>query len=349
MIKRFTAVTVICLLAASTVACTRGASVPSGEIVPDELSRELTIDDIAPLAVNAAPSEVMLRSSAGPVVAHIQILLDRAHFSPGVIDGHANRNTELAIHWFQKSRNLPATSIVDSATYAGLLAVSGAAPLVIPFTVDEDALKGPFVTVPKSVYDQAKLRCLCYNSLTEKLAERFHTSLEVLRKLNPGVGFAALKPGDRIWVPAVESRLTSAPANISSILVSKKGSYVHAVARDGRVLYHFPSTLGSKYDPSPDGSYRVTAVALDPVFRYDPTLFADVPDSKPKAKLPPGPNSPVGRVWIALSKPHVGIHGTPTPETIGSASSHGCVRLTNWDALKLARSASSGTPVHFVL
>jgi len=291
----------------------------------------------------------MLRSSAGPVVAHIQILLDRAHFSPGVIDGRANRNTELAVHWFQKSRNLRPTSVVDSATYAGLLAAAGSAPLVTAFTVDADAIKGPFATLPKSVYEQAKLKCLCYGSVTEKLAERFHTSLEVMRKLNPGVGFAALKPGDRIWVPAVESSLTVAPANISSIRVSKKGSFVHAVSRNGTILYHFPSTLGSKYDPSPDGSYRVTAVALDPVFRYDPTLFADVPDSKPKAKLPPGPNSPVGRVWIALSKAHVGIHGTPTPETIGSASSHGCVRLTNWDALKLARSASSGTPVHFIL
>ncbi|MEO5580152.1 MAG: L,D-transpeptidase, partial [Gemmatimonadaceae bacterium] len=202
---------------------------------------------------------------------------------------------------------------------------------------------------PKNVYEQAKLKCLCYGSVSEKLAERFHTSIEVMRKLNPGVGFAGLKPGDRIWVPAVEGALPAAPKNISSIRVSKKGSYVHGVARDGSVLYHFPSTLGSKYDPSPDGSYRVTAIAHDPVFRYDPTLFADVPDSKPGAKLPPGPNSPVGRVWIALSKKHVGIHGTPTPETIGSASSHGCVRLTNWDAIKLARATSSGTPVHFTL
>ena len=347
MISRFPATALMLLVAISALGCTRGASVPSGEIVPDETPRELTIDDISPLAVNATPSAAMLRSSAGPVVAHIQILLDRAHFSPGIIDGRSNRNTELAIHWFQKSRNLPATSVVDSATYAGLLAVSGSAPLVTAFTVDADAIKGPFVTLPRSVYEQAKLKCLCYGSLTEKLAERFHTSLEVMRKLNPGVGFATLNPGDRIWVPAVESALPAAPANISSIRVSKKGSYVHAVARNGTVLYHFPSTLGSRYDPSPDGSFRVTAVAFDPVFRYDPTLFADVPDSKPKAKLPPGPNSPVGRVWIALSKAHVGIHGTPTPETIGSASSHGCVRLTNWDALKLARSSSSGTPVHF--
>jgi len=347
MVRRFPAPVAPLLIAVLLAACARGASVPSGEIAPTESSRELTVDDISPTAVNAVPSTVMLRSAAGPVVARIQILLDRAHFSPGVIDGHANRNTELAVRWFQSSRNLPATSVVDSATYNALLAAAGTGPLVTAFTVDEEALKGPFVTMPKNVYDQAKMKCLCFASVSEKLAERFHASLEMMRKLNPGVGFAGLKPGDRIWVPAVETATSAARQNISKILVSKTGSYVHAVARDGRVLYHFPSTLGSKYDPSPNGNYRVTAIAHDPVFRYDPTLFADVPDSKPKAKLPPGPNSPVGRVWIALSKAHVGIHGTPTPETIGSASSHGCVRLTNWDALKLARSASSGTPVHF--
>lgn len=349
MIRLSSALPVVVFVVASIAACSRGPSVPSGEIAPAETARELSIDDVSPQAVNTVPSAAMLRSNAGPVAARVQILLDRADYSPGVIDGRANRNTELAIYWFQKSRNLPATSIVDAATYSALVAAAGSAQLVTAISVDESMLKGPFIEIPKSVYEQAKLKCLCYASVSEKIAERFHASLEMMRKLNPGVAFAALKPGDTIWVPAVETSLPPARKNIASIQVSKRGSYVHAVAKDGTVLYHFPSTLGSRYDPSPDGSYRVTAIAHDPVFRYDPTLFADVPDSKPKAKLPPGPNSPVGTVWIALSKAHVGIHGTPTPETIGSASSHGCVRLTNWDAVKLARSATSGTPVHFTL
>jgi len=329
-------------------ACAGRPSVPAGEIEPAELPRALTVEDVSPQAVNTSPSAAMLRSEAGPVIARVQILLDRAHFSPGVIDGRANKNTALAIRWFQKSRGLAATSITDSETYARLLADAGSAPAVIQITVDAEALEGPFVILPKNVYDQARLDCLCYVSLTEKLAERFHTSLEMMRKLNPGVGFAALRPGDRIWVPAVETAIPAPARRVSRIVVSKTGSYVHALAADGSVVYHFPSTLGSKYDPSPRGDFRVTGVARNPTFRYDPTLFADVPDSKPKAKLPPGPNSPVGKVWIALSKAHVGIHGTPTPETIGSASSHGCVRLTNWDALKLARSTSSGMRVQFI-
>jgi lipoprotein-anchoring transpeptidase ErfK/SrfK len=133
------------------------------------------------------------------------------------------------------------------------------------------------------------------------------------------------------------------------IHISKTGNYVQALAADGSIVFHFPSTLGSKYDPSPDGNWEVVAIARNPTFRYDPTLFSDADASKPRAMLPPGPNSPVGTVWIALSKEHVGIHGTPTPETIGYASSHGCVRLTNWDVEKLADVISPGLAVEFVL
>jgi len=336
----------IVAIALSISACAPRVSVPSAEIEPAEAPRELGLEDITVDAVNAVPTPALLRSEAGPVVARVQILLDRARFSVGVIDGKANRNTALALHWFQKSQNLPATSVLDTATYNRLVAVAGATPPVVQVTLDADMLKGPFVVLPKGVYEQEKLRCLCYASVTEMLAERYHATLEMMRRLNPGVGFAALRPGDRIWVPAVE--FGAGPAKrVARIRVSKSGNYVHAFATDGSLLYHFPSTLGSKYDPSPNGRFSVTGIAWDPVFRYDPKLFSDIPDHRPKARLPPGPNSPVGVVWIALSRDHVGIHGTPSPETIGFASSHGCVRLTNWDATRLARSAPKGTPVEF--
>lgn len=334
-------------LAFALTACSSRVSVPAVEVEPVESTRPLTIDDVSAAAVNAEPTASTLRSTSGPVIVRAQVLLDRAQFSVGVIDGNAGRNTELALLWFQKTHNLPATSTLDSATYTRLMQVAGAAPAVMRFVVDEKTLEGPFIVLPRNVYEQAKLRCLCYASLTEKLAERFHATLEVMRKLNPGIGFAALKPGDTIWVPAVEVPTSANPVRVARIQVAKRGSYVHAYDRSGRLVYHFPSTLGSRYDPSPTGNFKVTGVAWDPVFRYDPTLFSDVADNKPGAKLPPGPNSPVGRVWIALSRDHIGIHGTPTPETIGFASSHGCVRLTNWDATKLARAASRGTRVDF--
>lgn len=334
------------LFLALVAACAGRVSVPSGEIESAETPRELTIDDVSVNAVNAEPTTALLKSEIGPMVVRAQILLDRSRFSVGVIDGKANRNTALAIHWFQKTQNLPVTSALDSATYARLVAASGAVPAVVQMTVDAEMLKGPFIPIlPKNVYEQAKLRCLCYASVSEMLAERYHTTIEVMRKLNPGVGFAALKPGDRIWAPSVEP--IAMVKRVARIQVSKTGNYVHAFASDGALVFHFPSTLGSRYDPSPKGKFRVTAIAWDPVFRYDPRLFSDVADTKPGAKLPPGPNSPVGKVWIALSKEHVGIHGTPNPETIGFASSHGCVRLTNWDATRLGRATSSGVPVEF--
>jgi hypothetical protein len=186
------------------------------------------------------------------------------------------------------------------------------------------------------------------------LDERFHTVTDVLRRLNPTVSFNRLTAGQEIWVPKVrpfyENRLMKAEGlkPITKIRVDKGGRYLHALAADGSIVFHFPTTVGSEYDPSPSGRYTIESVLFRPVFHYDPTLYSDVPDSRPRAKLPPGPNSPVGVVWIATSKDHVGIHGTAWPHTIGLASSHGCVRLTNWDASRLAGVIKPGVLLEFV-
>jgi lipoprotein-anchoring transpeptidase ErfK/SrfK len=344
----------VCILGSSAAltACAGHKTVSTGDIDPVEATetaapREFGIEDVNAAAVNTAPTPAQLASQAGPVVARAQILLDRARFSVGVIDGHAAKNTALALLWFQKTQNLPQTSQLDQATYDRLMAVAGSRPLVRQVTIDASMLKGTIPVLSHNVYEQAKMKCLCYASITEAMAERFHTSLEMMRRLNPGVGFATLKPGDVIWAPDAEAIPPAPLERIARIQVAKSGNYVHAYAADGTLLYHFPSTLGSKYDPSPTGKYHVVGVEFNPAFHYDPTLFSDVPDTKPGARLPPGPNSPVGLVWIALSKEHIGIHGTPNPDTIGMASSHGCVRLTNWDALLLAHAIPTGTPVEF--
>ena len=159
-----------------------------------------------------------------------------------------------------------------------------------------------------------------------------------------------------IWSPRPADAVRNARAGdatrengeIAKVVVSIDGFYVHALDADGRLLHHFPATLGSRYQPSPGGEFRVTSVTFDPWFHYQPTLFHEVPDEKPEANLAPGPNSPVGVVWIALSKPHYGIHGTSSPDTIGYASSHGCVRLTNWDAREVGNRISPGVKVEFV-
>jgi hypothetical protein len=146
---------------------------------------------------------------------------------------------------------------------------------------------------------------------------------------------------------ASDSSTGGVTGQVAKLVISRKGFWTHAVDASGKILYHFPSTLGAGYDPSPTGDFKVTNIAWNPTFHYQPTLFAEVSDKKPEAHLPKGPNSPVGVVWMALSKPHYGIHGTSAPETIGYANSHGCVRLTNWDATELGRLVSKGTPVLF--
>ncbi|MEO5904417.1 MAG: L,D-transpeptidase, partial [Gemmatimonadaceae bacterium] len=220
-------------------------------------------------------------------------------------------------------------------------------PTIVSYTVTADDVKGPFSKIPDDVYEKAKLKCLCFESVDEKLAETFHTTPRLLQQLNPGVDLSKVASGTSLVVPNVADSSPPATDHVAKLVVSKTGFWTHALDSAGRVLYHFPSTLGAGYDPSPTGDFHVTGISQNPPFHYQPTLFAEVPDNKPTARLASGPNSPVGTVWMGLSKPHYGIHGTSSPETIGYANSHGCVRLTNWDAERLSKLVRRGLPVLF--
>jgi lipoprotein-anchoring transpeptidase ErfK/SrfK len=309
---------------------------------------------ISAQSINEEPATEALDDDEGPAVLRAQVLLDRARFSVGVLNGKAGQNTAKALMFFQEEHDLPSTGKLDRATYDKLVEVVGKVDAAMQYTLTAEDIAGPYYWVPVSVYEQEKLPCECYASAAEMLDERFHTVTDVLKKLNPGVGFNHLTAGQTIWVPNVQAfdaeqlRKTDGLKPIAKIHVAKNGRYLHALAADGSIVYHFPTTVGSEYDPSPTGKYRVTGVQFQPVFHYNPSLYSDVPDSRPRATLPPGPNSPVGIVWIATSKEHVGIHGTPLPHTIGLASSHGCVRLTNWDAARLAAAVKSGVLIEFV-
>lgn len=300
-------------------------------------------------AINTAPVVVPLKGDvSGPSVLKTQVFLDRAGFSVGALDGRWGRNSAIALWWFQRSRGLNATEqgALDEQTYRALVANAGAdQQALVQRTLTEDDVKGPFVSVPEDVYDKAKLDCLCYESAKEKLAERFHTTAEFLETLNPNVEFVA---GDSIWVPNVRAALTQDRPDIAKVSISIRGNTFNAFDAAGNLVFHSPTTLGSKYDPSPRETVEVKKITFDPWFHYQPTLFHEVSDSDPEANLPPGPNSPVGVVWVALSKPHFGIHGTADPDSIGYASSHGCVRLTNWDAQDVARRLKPGVQVEFV-
>jgi lipoprotein-anchoring transpeptidase ErfK/SrfK len=326
---------------------------------------------ISEKTADARPTRFPMRvPKRGALALQLQVMLDRAHFSPGLIDGVWGDNAAKALAFFKTpdaadsamTAESDSSATIDQATYARLKSVADSRSVVTQYTVTPDDVKGPFTNIPDNVYEQAKLQCLCYTSAAELIAEKFHTSQKLIAQLNPNAALGNLTAGTMLIVPNVDvetvpqsksssARFDSASAmstgQIAKLIVSRKGFWTHAVDASGKILYHFPSTLGGGYDPSPTGEFHVTNIARNPAFHYQPTLFAEVSDKKPEAHLPKGPNSPVGVVWIALSKAHYGIHGTSAPETIGYANSHGCVRLTNWDALRLSDLVEAGIPVQF--
>lgn len=298
-------------------------------------------------------------------ILHVQVLLDRLGFSPGVIDGKAGQSLAQALRGFQAARGLPVTSKLDEPTLRLLQRYRAVRPIRTLAVSPEDAA-GPFSgRLPKEPSDQAKLPMLGYANLLEKLAERFHTTPATLVALNGPQ--ARLGPGARLRFPNVlpDSRAydpklpphwqrTLSDLNVSArqplgarVVVDKSEGVLKVYDKADRLVAQFPATMGSRHDPLPIGKWTIKGAAYNPPFHYNPGLFWDADSNDQKEKLPPGPNGPVGVVWLDLSKPHYGIHGTPNPEKIGRAESHGCIRLTNWDAARLSLMVKPGTPAIF--
>jgi lipoprotein-anchoring transpeptidase ErfK/SrfK len=290
-----------------------------------------------PAEINTPEQPALHPGDKGSAVLRAQILLDRAHFSCGEIDGDFGDNLAKTVAAFQHERQLPSAGGVDAATWNALN--DDQAPPLTQYTIKAEDEKGPFEPIPAQISDQAKLPALGYASPVEELGERFHVAPSVLKALNPGADFT--KEGQQLTVPNV---ITMSPGPAARVEVSKSESSVRAYAADGKLLAFYVATIGSEHDPLPVGDWKIRGVAHNPVFHYNPDLFWDAKSTDEKSTIHAGPNNPVGVVWIDLSKEHYGIHGTPEPSKIGHTSSHGCIRLTNWDAAQLASMVKPGLP-----
>jgi lipoprotein-anchoring transpeptidase ErfK/SrfK len=287
----------------------------------------------------------------------LQVALDRAGFSSGQLDARRGAFTVRALTAFRAARGLSSPAATNASVDSAVVEALGE-PYQHPLTkyvVTDADVAGPFVEqIPEDMMEQAKLETLAYTSVLEALAERFHVSPTLLAELNPGV---ALTAGQTITVPAVEpflvpthqgQRPNARPATPSlAALVELSQETGAVVVRDasGGVLLYAPVTVGSEQDPLPVGDWKIAGVFDLPIFNYNPDLFWDADPGHGKARINAGPNNPVGVVWIGIDKEHFGFHGTPEPSRIGRTQSHGCVRMTNWDAFRLAALVSDGTPV----
>ena len=296
---------------------------------------------------------------------HVQVILDHLGFGPGVLDGRSGQSLTAALKGFQEAKGLPITGKPDIRTLQALYPYRAFRPEA-EVTLTPAMLAGPYTNpMPKDPQEQAKLPRLGYRSPMEKLGEMFHTKPEVLMELNSPT--TMLTPGTKIVVPNAlpqaqnydpsidqQWRQTLTTLNVDSnepkadhIVVDKSDAVLRVLDANDKLVAQFSATMGSSHDPLPLGTWKINGKDYNPKFRYNPALFWDADKSSKGAMLPPGPNGPVGVVWIDLSKEHYGIHGTPSPETIGRAESHGCIRLTNWDAARLATMVEPGMKVVF--
>jgi lipoprotein-anchoring transpeptidase ErfK/SrfK len=297
-------------------------------------------------SINRVTTSRVGPGSSGPAVLRLEILLERAHFSCGEIDGRYGQNLKNAIEAYQLANQLTVDGIVGTSVWEILNQDSAEA--VIEHTISAEDIAGPFdKNIPTDWVARSKLKGMYYASPLQQFTGKYHATEALLRRLNPGQTFDSV--GQEILVPNV---ITPSAGRAASVVVTEldtkeriRVASVEALDSAGKVLFYATANVGGAHDPLPVGKWKVTDIVHNPWYNYNSDLFWDPANPNTKAKIPPGPNGPVGLVWIGISKPHYGLHGASDPGLIGRTYSDGCIRMTNWDALELAKLVGVGTPV----
>lgn len=326
----------IAIVGLLTSAAIAGFAVPASAAEMGDLTME---------SVNQAQFEEGLQAAEGasPLVLKAQILLDRNGASPGVVDGLYGDNVAKAISTFEKVHGLDEDGQLDQEVWSALTK-GGGDDVLTEYEITQEDLDYDFAEeIPEDYAEMAEMERLSYTSMEEMLAERFHMDIDLLKAMNEGKDFS--KAGTKIVVAKVEGG--EPEGDVARIEADKQKRQVRAYDSGGKLVVAYPATIGSAETPSPSGTHKVNAIAADPVYYYRPDENFKQGDNDKPLDIPPGPNNPVGSVWIDLSEPTYGIHGTPEPAEIDKTASHGCVRLTNWDAEELARLVEPGVTVEF--
>ena len=323
-------------LAASASASAQDIMAIATEAAPQLSAELINAADLTSISVQYSAEAEQLMPS--PAIVRLQVLLDRAGASPGVIDGFDGDNVRKAILAFEMLSGLPLDGSLDAEALSRL----GAEPVVGLYTISEDDIADITGPTPQDYADKALAAYLGYETVAEAVAERFHMDIDLLATLNPGATYAV---GEQIFVAAPGKPISE--AKVARIEADKSLRQVRAYDELGTLIVAYPATIGSEDNPSPSGSHVVEGVATMPNYTYNPKINFQQGENAEVLTIPPGPNGPVGSSWIDLSEPTYGIHGTPEPSLIDKTGSHGCVRLTNWDAEELAKMVSPGVKVDF--
>lgn len=294
------------------------------------------------------------------MIVRLQIFLDQAEFAPGRIDGSLGQFTFKALALYREAQSGQPSPTherneakPDAMPDVSDLHLTKVDPIFVAYTVTGSDLIH-IGDLPEDVAEQAKSTAMTYRSVVEAIAEKFHTDVNFLEELNPG-RTVSIREGDSLIVPNVmpfelttvaEGTAKSENSSHDDIRVKiDTGTSMLTVLENKKTIAAYPVTIGSEQNESPIGDWKVTEISGMPNFRYDKSMLQEGVRSDDFYMLPPGPNNPVGVTWIQLNKSGIGMHGTSEPDTIGRSSSHGCVRLANWDIVRLAEKITAGVPV----